>query len=143
MTVQIKDMNIDHYDEIFAMWQITSKRALSKADSREEIERYLKRNKGLSQIAVIDGKIVGTVLAGHDGRRGFIHHMAVMPEYRRHGIAKAMAEKAIEKLAKEGISKTHIFTYCDNSAGQAFWGNMGFEKRNDIFVYSYEKKNDN
>lgn len=142
MTVQIKDMSIDHYDEIFAMWQITSKRALSKADSREEIERYLNRNKGLSQIAVIDGKIVGTVLAGHDGRRGFIHHMAVMPEYRRKGIAKSMAERAVEKLAKEGITKTHIFTYCDNSAGQSFWGNMGFEKRNDIFVYSYEKKND-
>lgn len=142
MTVQIKDMSIDHYNEIFAMWQITSKRALSKADSREEIERYLNRNKGLSQIAVVDGKIVGTVLVGHDGRRGFIHHMAVMPEYRRQGIAKAMAEKAVEKLAKEGIIKTHIFIYCDNSAGKSFWGNMGFEKRNDIFVYSYEKKND-
>lgn len=142
MTVQIKDMSIDRYDEIFAMWQITSKRALSKADSREEIERYLNRNKGLSQIAVIDGKIVGTVLAGHDGRRGFIHHMAVMPEYRRKGIAKAMAEKAVEKLAKEGINKTHIFTYCDNCDGQAFWGDMGFEKRDDIFVYSYERKDD-
>ena len=93
MSVQIKDMTIECYDEIFAMWQITSKRALSKADEREEIARYLKRNSGLSQIAVVDGKIVGTVLAGHDGRRGFIHHMAVMPEYRRKGIAKAMAEK--------------------------------------------------
>ncbi|MEE1056241.1 MAG: GNAT family N-acetyltransferase [Acutalibacteraceae bacterium] len=139
MSVQIKDMTIECYDEIFAMWQITSKRALSKADEREEIARYLKRNSGLSQIAVVDGKIVGTVLAGHDGRRGFIHHMAVMPEYRRKGIAKAMAEKAIEKLEREGIVKTHIFTYCDNSAGQSFWGSMGFKKRDDIFVYSYEK----
>lgn len=140
MSVQIKPMTIDHYDEIFAMWQITSKRALSKADQRDEIERYLKRNAGLSQIAVADGKIVGTVLAGHDGRRGFIHHMAVMPEYRRNGIAKAMATTAIEKLAEEGIVKTHIFTYCDNNAGQGFWSSLGFEKRDDIFVYSYEKK---
>ena len=92
MSVQIKPMKIEDYDEIFAMWQITSKRALSKADDRDEIERYLKRNEGLSQIAVCDNKIVGTVLAGHDGRRGFIHHMAVMPDYRRKGIAKAMAE---------------------------------------------------
>lgn len=140
MSVQIKPMTIDHYDEIFAMWQITSKRALSKADQRDEIERYLKRNKGLSQIAVVDGKIVGTVLAGHDGRRGFIHHMAVMPQYRRKGIAKSMATTAIEKLAEEGIVKTHIFTYCDNNAGQSFWSSLGFEKREDIFVYSYEKK---
>ncbi|MEE0859001.1 MAG: GNAT family N-acetyltransferase [Acutalibacteraceae bacterium] len=142
MSVQIKEMTIDHYDEIFAMWQITSKRALSKADRREEIERYLKRNSGLSQIAVADGKIVGTVLAGHDGRRGFIHHMAVLPEYRRKGIAKAMATKAIEKLAEEGIVKTHIFTYRDNSAGQSFWGSLGFKNREDIYVYSYEKSND-
>lgn len=140
MSIQIKEMSISDYDEIFAMWQITSKRALSKADEREEIERYLNRNKGLSQVAVVDGKIVGTVLAGHDGRRGFIHHMAVMPEYRRNGIAKAMATKAVEKLAEQGIVKTHIFTYCDNSAGQGFWGSIGFEKRDDIFVYSYEKK---
>lgn len=139
MSVQIKEMTIDCYEEIFAMWQITSKRALSKADRREEIERYLKRNSGLSQIAVADGKIVGTVLAGHDGRRGFIHHMAVLPEYRRKGIAKAMATKAIEKLAEEGIVKTHIFTYRDNSAGQGFWGSLGFKNREDIFVYSYEK----
>ena len=76
MSVQIKEMTIDCYDEIFAMWQITSKRALSEADQREEIEYYLNRNKGLSQIAVADGKIVGTVLAGHDGRRGLIHHLA-------------------------------------------------------------------
>ena len=123
MSVQIKEMTIDCYDEIFAMWQITSKRALSEADQREEIEYYLNRNKGLSQIAVADGKIVGTVLAGHDGRRGFIHHMAVMPQYRRKGIAKAMATMAI-----------------DNSCGQSFWSSIGFEKRDDIFVYSYEKK---
>ncbi|MEE0264302.1 MAG: GNAT family N-acetyltransferase [Acutalibacteraceae bacterium] len=140
MSVQIKPMTIEDYEEIFAMWQITTKRALSKADDKSEIERYLKRNAGLSQVAVCDNKIVGTVLAGHDGRRGFIHHMAVMPEYRRKGIAKAMAEKALEKLAEEGIDKTHIFTYCDNKAGQGFWSSLGFEKREDIFTYSYEKK---
>ncbi len=140
MSVQIRPMTIEDYEEIFAMWQITTKRALSKADDKAEIERYLKRNAGLSQVAVCDNKIVGTVLAGHDGRRGFIHHMAVMPDYRRKGIAKAMAEKALEKLAEEGIEKTHIFTYCDNKAGQSFWSSLGFDKREDIFVYSYEKK---
>lgn len=138
MTAIIREMTIDDYDQVFAMWQITSKRALSSADEREEINRYLNRNKGLSQVAVMDGKIVGTVLAGHDGRRGFIHHMAVLPDYRRHGIAKAMAEKAIENLAREGICKTHIFTYKDNAQGQAFWKSVDFKKREDIFVYSYE-----
>ena len=74
----IREMTIDDYDEVYEMWQITTKRALSKADEKDQMERYLKHNAGMSQVAVVDGKIVGTVLAGHDGRRGFIHHMAVL-----------------------------------------------------------------
>ena len=117
----IRPMTIDDYDEVFAMWQITTKRALSKADERSQIERYLRRNEGMSQVAVIDGKIVGTVLAGHDGRRGFIHHMAVMPEYRRRHIGHRLAEKAIENIAADGIDKTHIFCYQNNETGQKFF----------------------
>ena len=77
----IREMTIDDYEEVFALWQITSKRALSKADEKAKIESYLTRSEGMSKVAVIDGKIVGTVLASHDGRRGFIHHMAVLPDY--------------------------------------------------------------
>ncbi len=118
-------MTIADYDEVFAMWQITSKRALSQADEKSQIERYLSRNSGMSQVAVIDGKIVGTVLAGHDGRRGFIHHMAVLP---------------VEKIAADGIDKTHIFCYQTNEAGQKFWSDFGFEKRDDVFVFSFNNK---
>jgi ribosomal protein S18 acetylase RimI-like enzyme len=131
-------MTIDDYEEVFAMWQTTSKRALSKADEKEQMERYLKRNAGMSQVAVIDGKIIGTVLAGHDGRRGFIHHMAVMPQYRRHRIGHALAQKAIEKIYEEGIDKTHIFSYQNNEVGQSFWTDFGFVKRDDVFVYSFD-----
>lgn len=134
----IRPMTIADYDEIYAMWQITTKRALSKADEKIQIERYLKRNPDMSQVAVIDGKIVGTVLAGHDGRRGFIHHMAVMPDYRRRHIGRQLAEKAIEKIGAEGIDKTHIFCYQNNKTGQGFWSDFGFQKRDDVFVFSYE-----
>ena len=134
--ITIRPMTIEDYDEVFAMWQITSKRALSSADEREQIARYLERNKGLSQVAVSDGKIIGTVLAGHDGRRGFIHHMAVLPEYRRRRIGHALAEKAIENIRSDGIEKTHIFCYRDNEAGQKFWSDFGFVRRDDIFDYS-------
>ena len=136
--ITIRPMTIEDYDEVYAMWLITSRRALSSADERGQIERYLKRNEGLSQVAVIDGKIVGTVLAGHDGRRGFIHHMAVLPEYRRRHIGHALAEKAIEKIKSEGIEKTHIFCYQDNETGQKFWRDFGFVKRDDIFDFSYQ-----
>lgn len=131
-------MTIEDYDEVFAMWQITTKRALSHADGREQIARYLRRNPDMSQVAVVDGKIVGTVLAGHDGRRGFIHHMAVMPQYRRRRIGHQMAEKAIAMIAADGIDKTHIFCYQNNETGQNFWRDFGFEKRDDVFVFSYE-----
>ncbi|MBQ2604809.1 MAG: GNAT family N-acetyltransferase [Acutalibacteraceae bacterium] len=137
MNLNVRPMTIDDYDEVFAMWQITTKRALSEADSRENIAFYLKRNPQMSQVAVADGKIVGTVLCGHDGRRGFIHHMAVMPEYRRHSIAKSMAQKAIDALLKDGIAKTHIFCYTNNSLGQSFWTALGWQKREEVFVYSF------
>lgn len=134
----IREMKISDYNEIYQLWQITSKRALSKADEKIQMERYLDHNAGMSQVAVIDGKIVGTVLAGHDGRRGFIHHMAVLPEYRRRGIGRALAQKAIEKIKAEGIDKTHIFCYKNNETGQSFWSNFGFSRRNDVYVYSFE-----
>ena len=133
----IRPMTIADYDEINALWQITTKRALSKADSRENIEFYLNRNEGMSQVAVCEGKIVGTVLAGHDGRRGFIYHMAVHPDYRRHHIGRQLAMRAIEKIALDGIEKTHIYCYKDNFTGQGFWSSNGFEKREDIFDFSY------
>ncbi len=138
--MMIRPMTKEDYDEIFAMWQITTKRALSKADERSQIERYLDRNPGMSQVAVVDGKIVGTVLAGHDGRRGFIHHMAVLPEYRRRRIGHRLAEKAIEMITNDGIDKTHIFCYRNNETGQNFWKNFGFKKREDVFVFSYDNQ---
>ncbi len=136
LNIEIRPMRIEDYDEIFAMWQITSKRALSEADSRENIAFYLERNPGMSQVAVADGRIIGTVLAGHDGRRGFIHHMAVLPEYRRHRAAKRMAQTALGALARAGIAKTHIFCYTNNALGQSFWSAMGFERRDDVYVFS-------
>lgn len=133
----IREMTIDDYDEVYRMWQITTKRALSKADERDQMERYLKHNAGMSQVAVVDGKIVGTVLAGHDGRRGFIHHMAVLPEFRRKKIGHALAQTAIQKIREQAIDKTHIFCYQNNETGQSFWRDFGFEKREDVFVYSF------
>lgn len=125
-------MTIEDYDEVYAMWQITSKRALSSSDSREKIEQYLKHNLDMSQVAVCDGKIVGTVLAGHDGRTGFIHHTAVHPDYRRRHIGKAMVEKAVKKITESGINKTQIYCYIDNTTGQNFWKSLGFNRTENV-----------
>lgn len=135
--MNIRPMTIEDYDEIYALWQITSKRALSSSDSRENIARYLSRNPDMSMVAVCDGKIVGTVLAGHDGRTGFIHHTAVHPDYRRRHIGKAMVEKAVEQISECGIKKTQIYCYKDNSAGQEFWQSLGFDRTENVL---FEKK---
>ncbi|MBQ3433765.1 MAG: GNAT family N-acetyltransferase [Ruminococcus sp.] len=135
--MNIRPMTIEDYDEVYAMWQITSKRALSAADSRENIERYLSRNPNMSMVAVCDGKIVGTVLAGHDGRTGFIHHTAVHPDYRRRHIGKALVQKAVEQITENGINKTQIYCYKDNSTGQSFWQSMGFNRTDNIL---FEKR---
>ena len=122
------------------LWtSVNEKIDCSGKEIKECIEKYIARNPEMSQVALMDGKIVGTVLAGHDGRRGFIHHMAVMPEYRRHGIGKEMAKIAISKIEEDGIDKTHIFCYQNNETGQSFWKTLGFVKRDDVFVYSLSK----
>ncbi len=131
----IRCMKIEDYDEIFDMWQITSRRALDSADSRENISRYLTRNPGMSMVAVADGKIVGTVLAGHDGRVGFIHHMAVHPDYRRKHIGKMLAGEAMNRIAADGIEKMQIYCYIDNAMGQSFWNSLGFNKTDNILFY--------
>ena len=136
----IREMTSKDYPEVFALWQITSKRALNRHDSEEQIKFYLQRNEGLSQVAVVDGKIVGTVLAGHDGRQGLIHHMAVLPQFRREGIAHCLAERAVRNLCKVGIDTTHIFCFCDNEAGHGFWEDFGFKKRDDVDVFSYTEE---
>ncbi|MBQ9674240.1 MAG: GNAT family N-acetyltransferase [Ruminococcus sp.] len=134
----IREMTIEDYDEVFALWQITTKRALSSADSRENISKYLNHNRGMSLVGIVGGKIIATVLAGHDGRRGFIHHMAVSPDFRRKGIGSKLAREADKRIKNEGIAKTHIFCYKNNTLGQPFWRAMGFSKRDDIDVFSYD-----
>lgn len=130
--MQIRPMTINDYDEIYAMWLITSKRALDSADSRENIEKYLLRNPDMSMVALDGDKIVGTVLAGHDGRVGFIHHMAVAPDYRRRHIGQALAKAACERIFAEGIDKIQIYCFCDNEAGQKFWNSLGFVRTENI-----------
>ncbi|MBQ5399280.1 MAG: GNAT family N-acetyltransferase [Ruminococcus sp.] len=131
----IRCMKKEDYDEIYNMWQITSKRALDNGDSREHIERYLDRNPGMSMVALENDKIIATVLAGHDGRVGFIHHMAVHPDYRRRHIGQALAKEAMSRIAADGIEKMQIYCYIDNLTGQNFWKSLGFNKTDNILFY--------
>ena len=137
--VNIRVMSIDDYDGVFALWTRTPGMGLNTTDdSREGIARYLRRNPTTSFIAEADGQIVGVILAGHDGRRGYIHHTAVLPEYRRQGIAKSLVDSAMDALDKEDIHKAALVAFRENETGNAFWESVGFTERDDLF---YRNKN--
>jgi len=136
MKVNITYLTIKSYDEIFALWQQSEGIGLSSADSRECIQTYLERNPDMSFIALADGRIVGAVLAGHDGRRGYIHHLAVHSDYRQHGIGRQLAERSLKALKKAGIQKCHIFIFHSNTEGISFWKSVGWTQRSDINVIS-------
>ena len=135
MEYSVKKVTIDDYDEILALWNSTeqSRRALNAVDdSREGIERYLKRNPDTCFAAVKDRKIIGVILTGHDGRRAIIHHMCVHPECRRMGIAAHLVACAEEALKKEGIQKIFGLVFKDNDTANAFWEKQGYSLRTNL-----------
>ena len=128
-------VTIDDYDAIYALWNSTeqSRRALNSVDdSREGIDRYLKRNPNTCFAAVADGRIVGVILTGHDGRRAIIHHLCVHPDWRRRGVAARLVSLAEDALKKEGIQKVFGLVFRDNDAANAFWEQQGYSLRTNL-----------
>jgi len=136
MPITIAPFYIERYDEVLALWRRCSGVGLSSADERERIDRYLTRNPGMSFVAAVGSEVVGTILGGHDGRRGYIHHLAVDDAYRRRGIGKRLVEKCLAALEEAGMQKVHLFIFHENEDGIAFWEANGWELRGDIVVMS-------
>ena len=134
----IRIMTIDDYDEVYALWmKIKGFGIRSIDDSREGIERFLRRNPTTSVVAVEDDKIVGAILCGHDGRRGCFYHVCVDENYRCRGIGKAMVVKAMEQLKEEEINKVSLIAFTQNDIGNAFWNTIGWTKREDLNYYDF------
>ena len=136
MDIFIRNVVIDDYDSLYELWSSTeqSKRALNPVDdTREGIERYLKRNPDTCFLAhTADNKTVGVILTGHDGRRAIVHHMCVHPDYRRMGIAHTLVRKAEEALQNEGINKIFGLVFKDNDIANAFWEAEGYTLRTNL-----------
>lgn len=135
-------MTIDDYDAVRALMRGTPGVSLRAADSRESVERYLARNPGLSRVAEIDGRIVGCLFAGHDGRRGMLNHLVVHPDVRRQGIGRRLVTAALDGLAAEGILKTHLVVFADNGTAIAFWRELGWLARDDLRGFSFNRSAD-
>ena len=131
--MDIRTMTIADYDEVYTLWTHTPGMGLNTLDdSKEGIEKYLKRNPDTCFVAYEGGHVVGVILSGHDGRRGFIHHTAVAVEERRRGIGRALVDAALKTLREEGIHKVALVVFKKNDLGNAFWEKLGFEKREDL-----------
>jgi putative acetyltransferase len=136
MKILIEPMAMDHYDGVITLWKKFENVGLSRADDRENIEAYLARNPDMSFVAKENGVIVGAALCGHDGRRGYLHHLAVADTHQKKGIGKKLAEQCIESLRTAGIDKCHLFVFQRNEEGKAFWEKIGWSLRSDIQVAS-------
>lgn len=129
----IRTMKIEDYEKVYDLWINTEGMGLNTADdSREGIEKYLLRNPDTCFVAEDNGNIAGVIMSGHDGRRGFIYHIAVKQEYRRQGIGKNLAASALAALEAEGIQKAALVVFEKNAPGNLFWEKIGFTVREDL-----------
>lgn len=131
--MQIRKLTIADYQEVYGLWLSCKGMGLNNLDDAEEgIARFLDRNPDTCFVADVDGCIAGVIISGHDGRRGYIYHTAVHPEYRRRGIASALVEAAVDALQKCGIHKVALVVFERNAEGNAFWERVGFSRREDL-----------
>lgn len=124
------------------LWQGVEGMCLRGADSPPALARYLARNPGCSFVAEAGGELVGVGLAGHDGRRGYLHHVAVAVPFRRRGVATQLVERCAAALRAEGIEKVHLFVLPDNAGGRAFWARTGWREREGLVLMSLNLTDD-
>ena len=131
--MNIRLMSIDDYEKVYELWMSCVGMGLNNLDdSREGINKFLQRNPDTCFVAEVDDRIVGVIMVGHDGRRGYIYHTAVNPQYRKQGIAKSLVETAMTALQNNGINKAALVVFGRNEIGNDFWEKMGFTVRDDL-----------
>ena len=142
--MEIRVMTPDDYDGVKALWMTIHGFAIrSVDDSREGVTKFLKRNSTTSVVAVEEGKIIGAILCGHDGRRGCLYHVCVDEAHRMHGIGKRMVVFCMEALKKEEVNKVSLIAFTANDIGNAFWNCIGWTKREDLNYYDFTLNSDN
>jgi N-acetylglutamate synthase len=134
MSIQITEMTAVDCEEVVSFWQRQDGIGLNESDTPSAIAACLNRNPGMSFIVRDGGQIVAAVLCGHDGRRGYLHHLAVNPTHRRQGIGRSLVHRCLGRLLQKRIPKCNIFLFAHNSEGKEFWQAIGFKDRTDLKV---------
>ena len=139
----IRVMKIEDYPQVHDLWMRIKGFAIRSIDDSEEGVSLFLRNPTTSVVSIEDGKVVGTILCGHDGRRGCMYHVCVDPAYRRRGIGKEMVVFAMNRLREEKISKVSLIAFTQNDIGNAFWRQIGWTKREDLNYYDFTLNEEN
>lgn len=135
--IQFRDFTPDDYEQVITLWRASGGVVLREADERAAIELYLARNPGLSFVACDGPRVIGAVLCGSDGRRGYLQHLAVAPTHQRQGIGRDLAQRAVAALAAGGIAKCHLMVVSANAAARAFWRHLDWTERTDVVLMSH------
>ncbi len=136
MSINIRVMAPEDYDKVYQLWlSITGFGIRSVDDSREGVARFLKRNPTTSVVAEQNGRIVGSIMCGHDGRTGCFYHVCVARDYRKHGVGYRMVGFAVRALIEEGVSKVTLIAFKENQVGNVFWKSLGWTQREDVNYY--------
>jgi putative acetyltransferase len=135
-TIVFSEMTIADYDEVLSLWKGTAGIGLTAADSRDGTAAYLAHNPGLSVVARQDGRLIGAVLCGHDGRRAYLHHLAVADGARHRGIGRKLVDESLARAAAQGIEKAHAWVYRENQSGLEFWKQIGWTGRTELQIVS-------
>jgi putative acetyltransferase len=121
LSVVIRELVTSDLDGAIELWSKSDGIGLNESDTRDALLRFLARNPGSSAVAMDAERLVGAILCGHDGRRGAIHHLAVVPAYRRKGVGSDLVEYCLKKLREAEIPRCNLFLYDDNEVGRKFW----------------------
>lgn len=130
----IRTMTMDDYDAALELWRRAAGVDTGLSDRRDAIARYLERNPDMSFVAYDGDTLVGAVLCGHEGRRGYLHHLAVDDSRRGEGIGRALVDACLDVLKTQGVRKCNAFMFADNHEGRSFWEHVGWRVRDDVFL---------
>ena len=130
----VRPFRVKDYDAVIALWRRTEGVGLNESDTRRAIAAFLQRNPRLSFVVEKGGRIIGAVLCGHDGRRGYLHHLAVAESHRGQGLGRLLVDRCLARLREDGIDKCNIFLFADNQEGRKFWETIGWKERGDLLM---------
>jgi ribosomal protein S18 acetylase RimI-like enzyme len=136
MSIELSAMSAQDYDQVWALWNRCE--GLSQCDSRSQVEHLLQCHPELSFVARRQQEVVATILAGHDGRRGYLYHLAVDPTCRKQGLARQLVDRCLEQLAVVGIPRCSVFVYQENEEASQFWNALGWRQRAELKVFAVD-----